>query len=363
VGTIVGSAVKFVGGTIPSAIGLLNTRNVNDLSGAMGPVPTALGTSVGALARMTTDPNAGVQGLKQAATKLFTQDLPSDPVGTVMSALFLHPGMRAAGDLSVPERAPMAVDAQRAQDTLTVGDNRGPSSTSTARRDARFGSTNSARPTALPPLVDRRANMTAPANAGAVFVGGHKAADAGSSRIATSAATRSAVPGTQGINNVSLTHADSLYNTRAFNGYDYSDGNNVKEPLPLKVDDVNSATPMMGKRQAGINRAWRLEVQLLQKFGRGTRPWTDDEISRILDGDTYTDLGYTGHHMNKVDHYEDLQGDPRNIFFLRQGGGEEHMSMGHPGGTRAAQPQMPLIDRQWMLDNLNPAQFGLPPNR
>jgi len=55
-----------------------------------------------------------------------------------------------------------------------------------------------------------------------------------------------------------------------------------------------------------------------------------------------------------VTHYHDpaWQGDPRNIAFLRQGSGQSHMTMGHPGGTRAPQPSGDLIDRQAMLEGL-----------
>jgi hypothetical protein len=86
-GTIVSDTAKVVGGAIPSTIGLLNTRQASDLSTAMGPVPEAIGTSLGALMTMSTNPKVGVQGLRQAMTKLFMHDLPSQPVGTILSAI------------------------------------------------------------------------------------------------------------------------------------------------------------------------------------------------------------------------------------------------------------------------------------
>jgi hypothetical protein len=97
---------------------------------------------------------------------------------------------------------------------------------------------------------------------------------------------------------------------------------------------------------------WRQEVELVNKTGKGTAPWTAEEIAQIKAGKDYKDLGYTGHHINKVADFPAWQGDPRNIAFLKQGSGEGHMVVGHPGGTRAPQPTGNLIDRQAMLDGL-----------
>jgi hypothetical protein len=110
--------------------------------------------------------------------------------------------------------------------------------------------------------------------------------------------------------------------------------------------------PLSGTRQTGIDRAWRQEVELIKKTGKGTAAWTADEIAAINAGKDYRDLGYTGHHINKVSDFPAWQGDPRNIAFLKQGVGESHMGVGHPGGTRAPQPTGDLIDRQAMLDKL-----------
>jgi hypothetical protein len=45
-----------------------------------------------------------------------------------------------------------------------------------------------------------------------------------------------------------------------------------------------------GSRRTGIDRAWRLEVELVQMTGKGTAPWTDAEIQEILAGKDYRDL-------------------------------------------------------------------------
>lgn len=112
--------------------------------------------------------------------------------------------------------------------------------------------------------------------------------------------------------------------------------------------------PQPGARQTAIDRAWRLEADLVKRTGRGSRGWSDAEIQAISEDKTYRDLGYTGHHINRVHDFPAWQGDPRNIEFLRQGSGNEHMADGHPGGTRAAQPEKPLIDRAEMLSRYKP---------
>jgi hypothetical protein len=121
---------------------------------------------------------------------------------------------------------------------------------------------------------------------------------------------------------------------------------------PVILTPMAGKTPVAGGRQSAIDRAWALEVELVLRTGKGTAPWTDAEIAKIKAGETYGDLGYTGHHINKVADYRAWQGDPRNIAFLKQGPGESHMAKGHPGGTRAPQPEAYLIDRQAMLNLL-----------
>jgi hypothetical protein len=122
----------------------------------------------------------------------------------------------------------------------------------------------------------------------------------------------------------------------------------------LELLPMSSTTPQSGTPGTGIERAWKQEVALVRASGRGTAPWTPDEITQILGGASYGDLGHTGHHINKVEDYRAWAGDPRNIAFLKQGSGESHMRLGHPGGTAAPQPEGYLIDRSAMIANLSP---------
>lgn len=120
-------------------------------------------------------------------------------------------------------------------------------------------------------------------------------------------------------------------------------------PEVLTAEMSGAGAPLPGTRETGIQRAWRQEVDLVQKTGAGTATWTPDEIAKIKGGAGFRELGYTGHHINRVHDYPQWAGDPRNIAFLKQGSGESHMATGHPGGTRAKQPPGSLIDRQAML--------------
>jgi hypothetical protein len=121
------------------------------------------------------------------------------------------------------------------------------------------------------------------------------------------------------------------------------------EVITHPISDAKTP-PLAGSRQTGIDRAWKLEVDLINKTGKGTAPWTHTEIAQIKAGANYKDLGYTGHHINRVEDFPEWKGDPRNIASLKQGAGESHMTVGHPGGTRAPQPEGNLIDRKAMLN-------------
>lgn len=108
-------------------------------------------------------------------------------------------------------------------------------------------------------------------------------------------------------------------------------------------------TPLKGSRQAGIDRAWALEKELVDKTGRGTRNWSPDEIQELLSKGKVD--GYTGHHINWVNGAPDWAGDPRNIRFLsNQPKGGDHLRslQGHRGSWRNATSGR-LIDRAAMI--------------
>lgn len=97
-------------------------------------------------------------------------------------------------------------------------------------------------------------------------------------------------------------------------------------------------------RNQARDEAWREEIELVQKTGRGSRDWEPDELERLKRGERLSDV-YDGHHINNVASRPDLAGDPNNIKFVRRG--PEHSAQ-HPGGTRNP-TSGPLIDRSAIL--------------
>ena len=91
----------------------------------------------------------------------------------------------------------------------------------------------------------------------------------------------------------------------------------------------------MSRRTSEANKAvasaWLNEKQLVLE-GKGTRDWTPEQQSQILEkGKVYDENGraFEGHHMKSVESYYDYQGDSRNIQFLSR---VEHLDA-HSGHT------------------------------
>jgi hypothetical protein len=132
--------------------------------------------------------------------------------------------------------------------------------------------------------------------------------------------------------------------------------------LGLIVDNLvrykpDKVTPRPGSRGTAINRAWIEEQDLVNRTGKGTRDWTAQELDLIRSGRSGKQLtsimsnaGYTGHHINNVSDFPELQGDPRNIIFLQNAnhpsGIDEHLlsNEGHRG-NHDNQTTGRLIDR------------------
>ena len=82
----------------------------------------------------------------------------------------------------------------------------------------------------------------------------------------------------------------------------------------------------MKERNKAIRKAWEKE-KLLVQAGKGTRDWTREQQSDILDpdkGKAYDEQGRTfeGQHMKSASEYPDYQGNPDNIQFLTK---DEHL--------------------------------------
>ncbi|MGU8435551.1 SH3 domain-containing protein, partial [Clostridium perfringens] len=68
-------------------------------------------------------------------------------------------------------------------------------------------------------------------------------------------------------------------------------------------------------RASAVNKAWKQEVILVEKTGRGTRAWTESEIKELLKNKKVK--GYEGHHMKSAKEFPEYAGDPDNIQFLK----------------------------------------------
>jgi len=111
-----------------------------------------------------------------------------------------------------------------------------------------------------------------------------------------------------------------------------------------KNPHLDGQTPVPGTRGTGVDRARRLEVELVQKTGKGTLDWTKKEIEYIKRTGELPP-GIVGHHINSVMLWSEWAGDPRNIKFVR---GQPANFLEH--GRNFQNPTMgDLIDREGML--------------
>jgi RHS repeat-associated protein len=118
--------------------------------------------------------------------------------------------------------------------------------------------------------------------------------------------------------------------------------------LPVPANRyLDGLTPLPGGRKTGVDRATRLEVELIRKTGRGSWGvnWTAEEIAYIKKTGCLP-RGVVGHHINSVNLFPEWQGDPRNIIFLRD---QKENFTEHRDNYR--NPTMgPFIDRQAQID-------------
>ena len=107
---------------------------------------------------------------------------------------------------------------------------------------------------------------------------------------------------------------------------------------------LEGQTPMFGTRSTGVERARRLEIQLVKTTGEGTLDWTPEEIEYINQNDDLPE-DIIGHHINSVAQFPEWAGDPRNIMFVR---GQEENLMEY-GGNFQNPTIGPLVDRAAMI--------------
>lgn len=116
------------------------------------------------------------------------------------------------------------------------------------------------------------------------------------------------------------------------------------QPLPPRNPFLEGETPTPGVRGTGVDRAIRLEVELVQRTGKGTIAWTAEEIAFIVK-EGRLPPGTVGHHINNVAQYPEWAGDPRNVGFVRGQSG----NLAEHGGNFQNPTSGPLIDRAGMI--------------
>ena len=67
-------------------------------------------------------------------------------------------------------------------------------------------------------------------------------------------------------------------------------------------------------RKQAVSDAWRLEQRLINEGRQGSVPWTDAQAAELLQ--TGRVKGFEGHHVNNVNTFPELAGNPRNIQFV-----------------------------------------------
>lgn len=98
------------------------------------------------------------------------------------------------------------------------------------------------------------------------------------------------------------------------------------------------ARALSNSRKAGVSRAWKQEKDLVEKTGKGTRPWNAKELEELKKNGKVS--GYEGHHINSAKKNPGMAGDPNNIKFVNR---EEHMA--EHGGNFGNPTKGGLIDR------------------
>jgi hypothetical protein len=95
-------------------------------------------------------------------------------------------------------------------------------------------------------------------------------------------------------------------------------------------------------RDRGIQDAWKMEQQLVQRTGRGSRiEWSDDELEILRQGGRPS--GYVGHHITSVGADITKAADHRNVEFLTKA--EHDARHAAHGGTRSPITENRIIDR------------------
>ena len=99
----------------------------------------------------------------------------------------------------------------------------------------------------------------------------------------------------------------------------YVAGKVAKELLELGAAKL-TATQLNRLRNQAVSDAWRLEQRLVREGQPGSVAWSDVQVTELLE--TGRVKGFEGHHINNVNDFPGLAGDPRNIQFVNKERGQ-----------------------------------------
>jgi hypothetical protein len=145
---------------------------------------------------------------------------------------------------------------------------------------------------------------------------------------------------------------ETVYNLRVAEYHTYFIGtedwgfsvwaHNAYNPTKAEKDNPYLAgeTPQPGSRSIGVKRAAKLEIELVQRTGKGTSNWTSEQIAHMQNTGTLPP-NTVGHHINNVSDHPNWAGDPRNVVFVN---GQAANLLEH-GGCFQNRTTGPLIDR------------------
>jgi RHS repeat-associated protein len=141
---------------------------------------------------------------------------------------------------------------------------------------------------------------------------------------------------------------DPLGFEAGINLYTYCSNNFINFNDPAGLIKIPGAKAFLTKKAAqlslaalrrrAVKDAWKMERQMIEKLGRGSRQWTQAQKTELL---KYGKVeGYVGHHINNVADHQELAGVAANIKFVREGA--EHLA---EHGGKYGFSEGALIDR------------------
>jgi hypothetical protein len=91
-------------------------------------------------------------------------------------------------------------------------------------------------------------------------------------------------------------------------------GEHVYQVTQLGLLVHNAYTTLKSARQSAVRKAWKKEVDRVNRTGKGSVSWTRKQLQELLEKGKVS--GFIGHHIKSVVAYPHLAGNPKNIQFL-----------------------------------------------